>query len=140
LSELKAIDAESGHQRKLWLTGHSQGGSVLQILAMRLLDKGYRAQGIVTFGSPKPGPDRFRVAYDSSYAGVTHRWINKFDIVPSMPLRDSWDHVGRQHFIDHDRDSITFDDNEVREYSRPVRGFLNHGIAEYIKNIGKSRP
>jgi hypothetical protein len=140
LAKLKEIDQESGHKRKLWLTGHSQGGSALQILAMRLLQKGYRATGIVTFGSPKAGQDRFRVAYDSEFAGVTHRWINEDDPVPSLPVRDSWRHVGRQHFIDRDDDRIIYNDRKEREWSLIIKGFRHHEIAEYIELLNKYGP
>lgn len=140
LQKLKAIDADKGHKRHLWLAGHSQGGAALQILAMRLLQKGYRATGIVSFGSPKPGTDRFRVAFDSEYAGVTQRWINEEDPVPSLPVRSVYDHVGRQHFIDRSADKIIYNDRKEREWSLIWQGFDHHGIAEYIKLIERYGP
>lgn len=103
----KAIGAScgSGATKPVWFTGHSLGGAAAQIMAFRAQRAGCRVGGVMTFGSPKPGPTRFRSDYKSiGNSGLhdrTHRWVHDKDPVPCTPFGSLWAHGGRHiHRID----------------------------------------
>ena len=57
---LREIKRHQG-RRKLWITGHSLGGVVGNLLAYRLQrDGGVRVDGVVTFGAPRAGGNAWR--------------------------------------------------------------------------------
>lgn len=71
------------HNKAIWLTGHSSGGSVAVLVAQELATHGIDVAGIYTFGAPKVGDGTHARAYflrDRLYAFATLG-----DIVPWLP-------------------------------------------------------
>ncbi len=85
----------------VWLTGHSLGGAVAQLLARRLVDRGFPVERVMTFGSPAPGKAEWRTRYGSSLRSKTHLFENDGDIVPCTPPNEyQWIQNGHVHVVD----------------------------------------
>jgi triacylglycerol lipase len=53
--------------RRIWITGHSLGGALAMLFALRLkLRRGVDAAGVYTFGQPRVGNIPFSLGYDKS--------------------------------------------------------------------------
>lgn len=89
----------SGFQfKKIYLTGHSRGGVIAQMIAFKLLQLGLcKVQAVVTFGSP-------RIKHPKKHKGLYkhYRYVNGSDSVPKTPpkwytmfRRGSWGHHGQ---------------------------------------------
>jgi predicted lipase len=79
---------------KIWTTGHSLGAALATLFA----DRYGHIQGVYTFGSPRVGNGDFK---DQVNARI-YRIVNNNDIVPRVPPRGVYVHVGKLKFIDHD--------------------------------------
>jgi len=93
---------------KIWITGHSLGGALATLSAIRYGS----AQGVYTFGSPRVGNEVFRKHFEVKI----YRIVNNDDIVPRVPPPGKYVHVGELKFIDSDgiiRDTIV-------ENERPI--------------------
>lgn len=76
----------SGQQeKKLWVTGHSLGGALAQLAALRLTKSGYRVQAVYTFGTPRIGNKAFVADYDRRVGKRTFPHINRNDLVTRVP-------------------------------------------------------
>lgn len=75
-----------GAGKKLYITGHSKGGSLAFLAAYRLAKAGIPIAGVYTFAAARPGDVTFRDAYDLA---VPETWRFEFqdDIVPHLPPR-----------------------------------------------------
>jgi len=94
--------------KPLWITGHSLGGAIAVLAAMRLfreLPGGPTAQGVYTFGQPRVAKLGFAAAYQASPLwNRTFRFVNNMDIVPRVPPRVlKYCHVGRCGFFNNNR-------------------------------------
>ena len=68
--------------RRWWITGHSLGGALAALAALRLQQRGQRVEGVVTFGQPRCG-DR---AYAQQLTTLPlRRVVNGCDLVPRLP-------------------------------------------------------
>jgi hypothetical protein len=74
----------------IWVTGHSLGGAMATLVAHRLAHEGFPVRAIYTYGSPRPGDRRFRDAYRLPH----YRFVNDNDLVPHLPFRWCFHHVG----------------------------------------------
>ena len=72
------------------VTGHSLGGAMATLVAHRLLVEGFPVRAVYTYGSPRPGDRSFRDAYRVH----NYRFVNNNDLVPHLPLRWCYHHVG----------------------------------------------
>lgn len=79
---------------KIWTTGHSLGAALATLFA----DRYGNVQGVYTFGSPRVGNDDFREHINVRI----YRIVNDDDIVPRVPPRGAYVHVGELKFIDSD--------------------------------------
>lgn len=74
--------------RRFWVTGHSKGGALATLAAMKLAGAGVRAlepAGLCTFGAPQTGNHAFATAFDQSFSGQAWRFEYQDDIVPHLP-------------------------------------------------------
>lgn len=74
--------------RRFWVTGHSKGGALATLAAMKLAGAGARAlkpAGVCTFGAPQTGNHAFATAFDRNYSGRAWRFEYQDDIVPHLP-------------------------------------------------------
>jgi triacylglycerol lipase len=82
--------------RALWLTGHSLGAAMATLASVRLAHEGYKVRAVYTYGSPRPGD---RVFHDS-YCLPNYRFVNNNDLVPHLPFRWCYKHVGKLKLVD----------------------------------------
>jgi triacylglycerol lipase len=68
--------------RPVWVTGHSLGGALATLAAVRLLGEDYVVRAVYTYGSPRVGD----VAFYEGYRPVNSRFVNNNDLVPHVPL------------------------------------------------------
>ena len=91
------FDVEA-HEKTLWLTGHSLGGSLAILAAQRLANEGFDPHMVVTFGTPRVLDKEAAAAYPTRL----YRFVNNEDAVPSIPwltLFDTYAHAGHEVFL-----------------------------------------
>jgi pimeloyl-ACP methyl ester carboxylesterase len=93
-----AIDPDD--QRRLWVTGHSLGGALAMLFALRLkVRRGLEVAGVYTFGQPRVGDISFSMGYDTVLKGRTFRVVHADDLVPRVPwLLGTFRHAGHEVF------------------------------------------
>lgn len=85
--DIMPIIRERAQGRTLWLTGHSLGGALAVLAAMRLShDVALVADGIYTFGMPKVGDDAFAAAFSEHQGDRAFTFLNEGDLVPWLPI------------------------------------------------------
>ena len=86
---LKAVVALSQPGQRIWFTGHSLGGALAVLAAMRWANEGRTPAiaGVYTIGQPRVGDAAFSAAYDRALGKLTFRYINNRDPVPRVPMR-----------------------------------------------------
>jgi hypothetical protein len=68
-------------QYRIFFTGHSAGGAIANLVAMKMQALNYRVAGCWTYGAPKVGD----AAFAASYNVPGMRIVNESDPVPIMP-------------------------------------------------------
>lgn len=68
-------------RRRIWLTGHSQGGALAVLVAAKLAAQGSPPSGVITFGAPRVGDQ----AFNASVQVPVVRFELADDLVPSLP-------------------------------------------------------
>ena len=87
-------------QAKVWLTGHSLGGSLATLAAFSFSQKNLPVAGVITFGCPRVGNSAFRDIYNAALGDRSFRIVNQNDIVPRTPgVLMGYRHVGQEVFI-----------------------------------------
>ncbi len=114
--------ADSG--RPLWLTGHSLGGPLAALTAARLK----YAQGLYTFGAPRPGNKDFA----SRFPIRCFRIVNNNDMVPHLPLFP-YAGLGELRYIDNEGDLHDRIDMWER-WKDEIQGHI-HCLAENLRNL-----
>lgn len=111
---------------KIWFGGHSLGGALATLAA----DRFKNTAGAYTIGSPRVGDIEFQAYYlDQNY-----RIVNNSDLVPRVPPKGIYRHVGELQFIDafgavHKQMPRT--KNEVRKITHEPRD--NYEISENFR-------
>lgn len=83
LPEVQRRLTQNGPTSQLYVTGHSKGGAIANLAAMRLLiERGLGAKAF-TYAAPHPGNEDFAAAYDGHIASVRYEYAD--DIVPLLP-------------------------------------------------------
>lgn len=77
------------HGRSLWLTGHSMGGALATLAAMRVESLG----GLYSFGSPRVGDQGFRDRFPLTRC---YRVVNEDDVVTYLPPPMGYRHAGEE--------------------------------------------
>jgi len=97
---------EDGTLKPIWVTGHSLGGSLATLAALRLAkqlpEPGGETPQIVayTFGSPRVGNRAFTAAFQQAVP-VCYRLVHNSDIVPHVPTTwMGYDHVEKGYYYD----------------------------------------
>lgn len=91
------FDVEA-HEKTLWLTGHSLGGSLATLAAQRLVHESFNPHMVVTFGAPRVLDKEAAAAYPTRL----YRFVNNEDAVPGIPwltFFDTYAHAGQEVFL-----------------------------------------
>lgn len=141
------------NQRPMWFSGHSLGGAMAAVCAVRckISPIPSNPQAIFSYGAPRVGDKSY-----SSYLKVKHyRWVNNNDIVPRVPPRWlGYRHMGQEIYINrHGRISDLrlwlrvrdrfwgllaslrlwkldyFSDHSMVDYIKHIRGHYEHELA-----------
>jgi len=85
VSEGVEVDNDNDEPPKIYLTGHSKGGSLASLFALTMLkDKDLPdPTGVCTFGAARVGNDKFAEHFNSCIEQVTYE--NDLDIIPFLP-------------------------------------------------------
>jgi predicted lipase len=67
--------------KKVFLTGHSLGGALATLCALRLQKDRRGSAAVYTYGSPRVGNDKFQAAFRLPH----QRWVNQNDLVTQVP-------------------------------------------------------
>jgi Lipase (class 3) len=81
--EVKKQLAQMGATTRLFITGHSKGGGMAPLAAMRLLNQEALTAKVVTFAAPKPGNKDFADAYNAVMDHTRYEFGE--DAVPHLP-------------------------------------------------------
>ena len=84
----------------VWIAGHSLGGAMATLASVRLAAQGFQVKAVYTFGSPRVGDNVFHDAYQ--FNACNYRFVNYDDIVPHLPLRLAFKHVGTPELLNGD--------------------------------------
>ncbi|MET0068030.1 MAG: lipase family protein [Candidatus Thiodiazotropha sp.] len=93
-------DQRSSSSQPLFITGHSLGGALAIIMALRLkLMNDHDVHNVYTYGCPPVSWGTFINVYDEVDLGsLTQRWVNHRDWAPGLPL-PGYGHVGIPNYI-----------------------------------------
>ncbi|ONI86581.1 lipase [Actinosynnema sp. ALI-1.44] len=97
-----AVDELYDNDQTIWFTGHSLGGALAALAAMRLHfeEPHLLADGVYTFGQPRVCDRTLAQAHDDAFRDRTHRFVNNNDVVPQMPPEPAFHHISATHYID----------------------------------------
>jgi hypothetical protein len=82
-----------GRGKRLLITGHSKGGALAALAALRLAssrDAGVDPAAVVSFAAPRVGDAEFRAAFDRTLMRRAWRYEYRDDIVPLLPPSDAF--------------------------------------------------
>lgn len=82
---LTVIQKAIADGRRLFLTGHSKGGSLAVLATKRLQAVGITPAGVMTFGAPRVGDEQFADRFDQDFKSLW-RFEHQHDLVPHLPL------------------------------------------------------
>jgi triacylglycerol lipase len=97
LPSIRKLLPHPSRTEAIWITGHSLGGAMATLISVRLAKAGYPVR-VYTYGSPRVGDRFFRKNYHLS----NYRFVCDNDLVPHLPFRWCYKHVGRLKFLDHE--------------------------------------
>ncbi len=132
------------NQRPMWFSGHSLGGAMAAVCAVRckISPIPSNPQAIFSFGAPRVGDRPY-----TSFLKVKHyRWVNNNDIVPRVPPRWlGYRHMGQEIYINR-RGRISNLRSWLRVRDRfwgllaslrlwKLDYFSDHAMVDYIKHI-----
>lgn len=132
------------NQRPMWFAGHSLGGAMANVCAVRckLSPIPSNPYALFTYGAPRVGNHKY-----SSFLKATHyRWVNNNDIVPRVPPRWlGYRHMGQEIYLNrHGKISNLRSWFRVRDRLQGLLAslrlwkidyFSDHSMVEYIKHI-----
>jgi hypothetical protein len=81
--EVKTQLAQAGAATPLLITGHSKGGGMAALAAMRFRTQQSLTAKVITFAAPKPGDKDFADAYNADMDHTRYEFAE--DVVPHLP-------------------------------------------------------
>jgi triacylglycerol lipase len=126
----------------LLITGHSLGGAMAVLFAMRHF---FKAAQIITFGCPRVGNEAFCRLFNYQYPSSL-RFVNNNDTVPRLPLKSmGYSHVWAQYWFDaqgklhpnHKPDPVSKFANAVGTVTRRIfgGGIRDHDMTTYLRLV-----
>lgn len=84
VAQVRALRKAGNAPLPLYLTGHSKGGTLAALAAVRFArHEGIQPAGVYTFAAPMPGDSEFATAYP--FHSITQRYEYQDDVVPHLP-------------------------------------------------------
>ena len=122
----------------IWLTGHSLGGAMALITAVKLtISKIGIPAGIITFGQPAVGDPIFCVAFEQNLGSRMFRVVNCSDEVPNQP--PGYVHTGRLMYFEHrgrlhdqPKQLFMWADKMSQETRGPIE---EHSMVQYLRLV-----
>ncbi len=147
--------------KQLWLTGHSAGGALAQLLAADITEretlfrnleregctdlagKTHWVAGVVSFGAPRVGDGSFKACMDAAMPGRNWRYVSDNDIVPQIPwVNLGYAHAGENLFLNSNGklviDPPEWDDiqrkglDALLEFTRSGKAIVSGGVADHF--------
>ncbi len=87
---VRALLTDLDRRLPILVTGHSLGGAMATLVSHRLVHEGFPVRAVYTYGSPRAGN---RIFHDA-YRLPNYRFVNDNDLVPHLPMRLCYHHVG----------------------------------------------
>jgi len=130
--------------RPLWFAGHSLGGAMAAVCAVRCKTSPIPSNpsAIFSYGAPRVGNRPYTSVLDVKH----YRWVNNNDIVPRMPPPLlGYRHMGQEIYLNR-KGKISYLRSWLRVYDRilglfaslrllKIDYFSDHSMAEYIAHI-----
>ena len=127
-------NALRGDPLPLWFCGHSLGGAMATICAVRCLSSflAENPAGLFTYGSPRVGDKMYVGSLNLAY----YRWVNNNDIVPRVP--PTWmgyRHSGQELYLDYKGRLRRFTGfRRLRDRLRGLLGGIGRWQIDYISD------
>ncbi len=145
---LAYLNRPGNREKKIILTGHSQGGAIATLLAVWLRQRGFNVYRAFSFGSPRVGDRSFARAYGAWLSGIYLRFVNEDDVVTKLPPV-FYRHVGRLILFDREGRVLHRSEGKLRykllwlgisrrfkELKEELRGSLKaHSLKRYKEKI-----
>ena len=130
-------DQRSDSSQPLLITGHSLGGALAIIMALRLMIMNdHKVGNVYTYGCPPLSWGTFVNVYDEAGLGsLTQRWVNHRDWAPGLPL-PGYGHVGIPNYIG--ADGIATLGMQPTPFLVPE--FSDHDLIGYLNLIRNNMP
>ena len=71
--------------KTIWVTGHSAGGAIGSLVAMRFAEENLNLAGVYAFGTPRFADYSFQASYNMLLAGRVFQYVNREDPIPHLP-------------------------------------------------------
>ncbi len=110
--------------KPLYITGHSLGGAVATVASLALYNRGFKIDGLFTFGSPRVGNSEWKSNFEKSGI-IYNRVMNGDDIVTTIPKLFYY-HVGEEVRI-----------NKRGFFSWFHDKFTDHKMENYLESLDK---
>ena len=128
---------------RYWIAGHSLGGALATLYAVRLADAGFNIAGLYTFGSPRVGCYCFAQHADYVLGGRHFRIVHGNDIVPRVPRPWRYRHCGRLCYLDR-RDNLRFSPSLLTIAADRLLGYRfdlvrDHFMDSYLRSLYNAR-
>jgi hypothetical protein len=82
-AEIERQRLAAGGDLPTYITGHSRGGGMAHLAAMRLILAGIPVQEVFTYAAPRVGDQSFAEAYQERLSGSRYEFTD--DVVPHLP-------------------------------------------------------
>jgi triacylglycerol lipase len=132
------------NQRVMWFAGHSLGGAMAAVCAVRckLSSIPSNPKAIFSYGAPRVGNRPYTMVLRTKH----YRWVNNNDIVPRVPPRWlGYRHMGQEIYLNrHGKISYLRSWLRVRDRFRGLLAsirlgkldyFSDHSMVEYLSHI-----
>ncbi|MDQ8201901.1 lipase family protein [Pelagicoccus sp. SDUM812003] len=125
-------DASASEKKRFWVAGHSLGAALATLFAIQSPD---RLEAVYAIGSPRCL--NAKLAKHAEKSLPVYRVINDNDIVPRVPARPLYRHVGSSYLITSDRELLV-DPPMLEKWEQRFRGHKAYLKTLFEENWSRS--
>ncbi|MCH6255383.1 lipase family protein [Puniceicoccaceae bacterium K14] len=118
---------ENSEPKTLWVAGHSQGGALATLWAIKNQNN---AEGIYSIGAPRISDKKLTESLNETLP--LFRFVNDNDYVPKIPVSLFYRHIGKTYFIS-SSGNLEIDPSHLSKFGMSVSG-LNKYHAEVFQD------